>query len=134
MMSQWREVHIKFDAPDGKSKEKLISFMDSFIRDHPKYIDPAEPDFRIFGWVRKWDERTLSIREDEMRTAPAGFEDKVLPFFEQLNRAIPGVSYEGELVRIDNGGEYSKQTRKVSFDGANFTTDVDYWFEDDEEF
>lgn len=132
-MSQWREVHIKFDAPDNKSKEKLVSFMDSFIKDHPRYLDPTEADFRVFGWIGKWDERTLSIHEDEMRTALAGFENQVLPFFEQLNSAIPGVSYEGELVRIDNGGEYSKQTRKVSFDGAQFTTDVDYWFEDEGE-
>lgn len=133
-MSQWREVHIKFEAPDNEAKEKLTSFMSSFIKAHPDYMDPAAKDsFRVFGWIRKWDERNLSIHEDEMCTAYIGFVDEVLPFFEQLNGAIPGVSYEGELVRFDNGGEYSKQTRKVLFDGSVFTTSVDNWFEDEED-
>ena len=133
-MSQWREVHIKFEASDNEAKEKLTSFMSSFIKAHPDYIDPAAKDsFRVFGWIRKWDERNLSIHEDEMCTAYIGFVDEVLPFFEQLNGAIPGVSYEGELVRFDNGGECSKQTRKVLFDGSAFTTSVDYWFEDEED-
>ena len=114
-------------------KDKLISFMAQLIEDHPEYSDPSQREFRDFGWISKWDERTLSIHEDEHCTAYVGFHDRVLPFFEQLNEAVRGISYKGELIRFDNGGEFCKQTRKVSFDGEEFTSNVDFWFEDDEE-
>lgn len=132
-MSEWREVHIEFTANDDAIKDKLASFMAQFIEDHPDYFDPGKSEFSDFGWIRKWDEQALSVHEDEHCTAWVGFHDRVLPFFEELNAAVRGISYEGELTRFDNGGEFCKQTRKVSFDGKEFTSNVDFWFEGDEE-
>jgi len=132
-MSQWREVRIRFKAANDNLRDELCAFMEEYLADHPECVDPACEGFEVFGWIGKWNSSALEILEDEQCTAYYGFHDAVLPFFEELNKAIPGIAYEGELVRFDNGGEFCKQIRKVSSDGCAFSTKVDYWFEDDEE-
>lgn len=128
-----REVSIRFRSKKEETVNAIDSFITGFIEAHPNYFDPLNDEFYVYGWIDKWDKRSLTINEWEGISVGPGWHDDCISFFGELNAAVPEASYSGELICELTHGEANKEIRSVSYSRKRFKTEVKWEFEEDEE-